>query len=89
MPQLLHLQNGDSVVNKIRSGDGRLTKLLKENKTEAEVVEELYLATLSRPAPEDVKKLVHQQLTDAPDRGEVYRDLFWALLNSKEFSFNH
>jgi hypothetical protein len=87
MPQLLHLQNGDSVINKIRSGDGRLAKLLRENVGEAEVVEELYLATLSRPAPEDVKNLVHQQIAEA-DRVEVYRDLFWALLNSKEFSFN-
>ncbi len=89
MPQLLHLQNGEGVVNKIRSGDGRLTKLLKENKSAEQIVEELYLATLSRPPAEDVRKLVHQQLADGTDRGEVYRDLFWALLNSKDFSFNH
>jgi hypothetical protein len=88
MPQLLHLQNGDSVVNKIRSGDGRLAKLLKDNKSEAEIVEELYLATLSRPPAEEVRKLVHQQIADGGDNVEVYRDLFWALLNSKEFAFN-
>ena len=57
MPQLLHLQNGDSVINKIKSGDGRLTKLLKDNKSEAEIVEELYLATLSRPPADEVRKL--------------------------------
>jgi hypothetical protein len=88
MPQLLHLQNGDSVVNKIRSGDGRLTKLLKESKSETEIVEDLYLATLSCMPTEEVRKLVHEQLAEGADRGEVYRDLFWALLNSKEFSFN-
>jgi hypothetical protein len=88
LPQLLHLQNGDSVINKIRSGEGRLTKLLKENKSEAEIVEELYLATLSRPPSDEVQKLVQQQVADGADRGEVYRDLFWALLNAKDFSFN-
>ncbi len=88
MPQLLHLQNGDSVINKIKSGDGRLTKLLKDNKSEAEVVDELYLATLSRPPSDEVRKLVHEQIAGGADKAEVYRDLFWALLNSKEFSFN-
>ena len=34
MPQLLHLQNGDSVLGKIRAGDGRLARLLKSGKPE-------------------------------------------------------
>ena len=48
MPQLLHLQNGDDVVQKIRAGDGRLAGLLK--KGDAQVTEELFLATLARLA---------------------------------------
>ncbi len=89
MPQLLHLQNGDSVVNKIRAEDGRLTRLLKDNKPADAVIDELYLVTLSQLPPNSVRKLVHQQLAEGGDRFEVFRDLFWALLNSKEFSFNH
>ena len=90
LPQLLHLENGDEVVQKMRSADGRLAKLLKSGKPEAEIVEELSLATLSKPATEAVKAAVHQALS-AKDANpeEVYRDFFWALLNSKEFSFNH
>ena len=88
MPQLLHLQNGEAM-RKIRSGDGRLAKLLKENKSDADIVEELFLLTLSRPATEAAKQAVQKELADGGNREEVLRDLFWALLNSKEFSFNH
>jgi hypothetical protein len=89
MPQLLHLQNGDAVVRKVRAADGRLAMMLKENKADAEIVEELYLLTLSRPATEAAKAAVRKELADGGSREEVLRDLFWALLNSKEFSFNH
>ena len=53
-------------------------------------MEELSLATLSKPPTEAVKAAVRQALSEkgaVPE--EVYRDFFWALLNSKEFSFNH
>jgi hypothetical protein len=88
MPQLLHLQNGESVVEKVRSGDGRLARLLRAKKADDEIVEELFLAALARPPTEAQKAAVRRELA-AGGREEVFRDLFWALLNSKEFSFNH
>ncbi len=89
MPQLLHLLNGDSVVQKIRSGDGRLALLLKAGKKDTEVAEELFLATLSRRPSAAESAAVAKALGDGGSRDEVFRDLFWALLNSKEFAFNH
>jgi hypothetical protein len=87
LPQLLHLLNG-SVVEKVRAGDGRLAKLLA-NKDDDAVLDELFLASLSRlPLPEE-RSACKKQLAADPDRAEVYRDLFWALLNSKDFAFNH
>jgi hypothetical protein len=88
MPQLLHLQNGASVVDKVRAGDGRLAKLLKAGKLDAEIIEELFLATLSRPPSAPERDACRKALAEGA-RDEVYRDLFWALLNSKEFAFNH
>ncbi len=97
MPQLLHLQNGQTVIYKINDGSGRLNKMLRD-KTRADdaVFDELYLATLSRPAPEELKVRLRKELVENFRKGEefrsreeVFRDLFWALLNSKEFSFNH
>ena len=89
MPQLLHLQNGEAVVQKIRSGDGRLTKWLSEKKSDAQLTDELFLTTLSRSPTVAEKTAVTKALGDGSPRDEVFRDLFWALLNAKEFTFNH
>ena len=72
----------------VRAGDGRLAKLLKENKSDPQLAEELFLATLGRlPRPHESAALA-KALAEGP-KDEVFRDLFWALVNSKEFSFNH
>jgi hypothetical protein len=88
MPQLLHLQNGESVVRKIGAGDGRLAGLLKSGASDDQVIEELFLTTLSRKPNAEAIAVVKKSLTQEK-RDEVFRDLFWALLNSKEFAFNH
>src|SRR5262249_15750952 len=83
VPQLLHLQNGDSVVEKVRSADGRLGRLLRANKSDAEVIDELFLATLCRLPSKEAVARVSRELAEGGSREEVFRDLFWALLNSK------
>lgn len=89
MPQLLHLMNGDGVVRKLGAADGRLAQLLRGNTTSGPVVEELFLATLSRtPRPDEVQKIL-DYLSKGERREELFKDLFWALLNTKEFTFNH
>jgi hypothetical protein len=89
MPQLLHLQNGDSVIAKIRAMDSRLTKMLLAKKPDAEIIDELFLATLSRFPTEANRAAVVKSLAETDRRDEVFRDLSWALMNSKEFCFNH
>ncbi|MFQ3594041.1 MAG: DUF1553 domain-containing protein, partial [Gemmataceae bacterium] len=88
LPQLLHLQNGESLLQKIRSAEGRLARLIAEKKSDDEILDELFLATVSRlPSPE--KRVTLKRQLAGEDRVEALRDLFWALLNSKEFAFNH
>jgi len=89
LPQLLHLQNCASVVEKIKNPDGRLAKLLKDEPDNAKLVEALFLSTLGRRPKETEGKVVMRQFADGSDRADVVKDLFWALLNSKEFVFNH
>jgi hypothetical protein len=89
LPQLLHLQNGDSVVKRIAAEEGRLEKLLRAGLDDGAIVEELFLTTLSRVPAAAERAAVAASLGDAESREEVFRDLFWALLNAKEFAFNH
>ena len=55
----------------------------------SEQVEELYVVALSRAPNEEEKIAAFQYLESQPDRRIAYEDLTWALLNSKEFLFNH
>ena len=87
LPQLLHLQNGDALHEKIRAGDGRLALLLASKSQDSEIVEELYLNTLSR-FPSDRERTEILTSLKGDDRSDALADLFWALLNSKEFTFN-
>jgi hypothetical protein len=89
MPQLLHLQNGDGILNKIRSGEGRLTKWLRDIKENNQLMNELFLTTYSRLPTESESQAVQKLIQEGEPREEVFRDLFWALLNAKNFAFNH
>jgi hypothetical protein len=93
MPQLLHLQNSEEILRKMRNGSGRLMTLLKDTKGDDAVIDELFLATLSRLPSEKQRERVKTTLANSDKkketREEIFRDLFWALLNSKEFAFNH
>jgi len=88
LPQLLHMQNGENVSRKFRDADGRLARLLKSKKTDDEVIEEMFLATLSRKPTPTQFAAVKKDLAD-DGREAVLQDLFWALVNSKEFLFNY
>ncbi|HEX3147299.1 MAG TPA: DUF1549 domain-containing protein [Gemmataceae bacterium] len=89
MPQLLHLQNGDSVVQKIRASDGKLATWLKNIPDADKLTDEMFLSTLSRMPTADERKAVKELLANGDPKDEVFRDLLWALLNSKNFAFNH
>ncbi|MFN5905788.1 MAG: DUF1553 domain-containing protein, partial [Planctomyces sp.] len=91
LPQLLHLQNSDSLMARIQAPDGRLQRLLSGGLNDQQIISELFQATLSRPPAESELASVQAQLSAAgqDERPGVYQDLFWALLNSREFAFQH
>ena len=53
------------------------------------MVEELWLTFLSRPAKPDEMKTALEFVKKAKTRREGVEDVAWALLNTKEFMFNH
>lgn len=88
LSQALHFLNGETIENKIASG-GVVKRLQKENLPPREIARELYLRCFGRPpTSEELTKL--EPLWAAPEQqSAVFTDLFWALLNAKEFMFNH
>jgi len=88
LPQLLHLQNSDNLFAKVKSPTGRLEQLLTAHPDNNPLIDELYLATISR-LPTDAERSLLLNSLEGTDRREVLQDLFWALLNSKEFAFQH
>ena len=90
LSQALHLLNGGTVTDKIRQG-GLVAQLAASKKSPEERITELYLRTFSRkPEKDELAKLTPLLSKAAPkDQPQVLEDIFWALLNSREFLFNH
>ena len=88
LSQALHLINGDTSNAKIQQG-GLVTKRLVENKTPEEIISEMYIRCFSRgPTAEETAALV-AIVTEQENKKEALEDIFWSMLNSKEFLFNH
>ncbi|UUO09122.1 DUF1553 domain-containing protein [Blastopirellula sp. J2-11] len=91
MTQALHLYNGETLLKKLGAKDSRSRQLATSDKSAAEIIEEAYLATLCRfPTTAETEAISAEfEQLQAEDRQELVDDLFWSLLTSKEFLFNH
>ena len=86
--QALHLMNSPEIAEKIRSKTGAARKLADGKLSPAEVIEELYMAVLCR-LPTEKEKAASLAVFAESDRRSATEDVLWALLNTKEFLFNH
>jgi hypothetical protein len=88
LSQSLHLLNGDTTTSKIAAGN-LIGRRLAEKKAPAEIVDELYIRCLSRKPDAKERAKIDAALAAEPDKKKALDDLFWALLNTREFMFNH
>lgn len=88
LSQALHMINGDTTNNKIKQG-GLIPELLKAEQTPEQIIRELYLRCFTREPTEPEMKTLLEVVAQAPDAGQSLEDIFWSLLNSREFLFNH
>jgi hypothetical protein len=87
--QALLLIGGDVIENKVANLNGYLAHMLELGPEPEEIVDFLYMRTLCRPSTDEEKSHWTHELDSAPSLREAAEDLFWALLNSREFAFNH
>lgn len=89
LSQALHLLNGNSTTDKINRGK-TITDWINNEKLEpAAVLDRIYIRCLSRKPTERETTELLAAMADEPNQAAVLQDVFWAVLNSREFVFNH
>jgi len=88
LSQALHLLNGDTVNQKITQGN-LVKRRLDESKLPQDILEELYIRSLSRHPTEEERTALNAVLLEDKNQQQVLEDILWALMNSREFLFNH
>ena len=88
--QALHLANGDTINAKLHDASGVVAKTAASKKPPDQWLDEAYLAALSRLPTASEKEAVSRALAEGADgKRLVMEDVYWALLSSREFIFNH
>ena len=89
LSQALQMINGPLVHGKLTAGNNRLRALASAGKSDPEIVTELYLAALCRRPNDEEVTAATKHITAQADRVQGLEDVCWALLNAKEFLFQH
>src|SRR5207249_375611 len=89
--QVLHIANGDTINKKLEAKNNNISRLLEKNTSDEKIVEEIYLSALCRyPTKAEKEKILKVlDLKDQSERRTIIEDVYWAVLSSKEFLFNH
>ncbi|HEV2473774.1 MAG TPA: DUF1549 domain-containing protein, partial [Chthonomonadales bacterium] len=89
LSQTLRLMNGDLVNRKVAQSGGRVTRDVAKGEPDGAIIDDLYEASLGRPARPRERNIILGLVAFSPHRKHVYEDVLLTLLNSKEFLFNH
>jgi hypothetical protein len=89
LAQALQFVNGKLIKQKLAQPDNRIGRLLAGRATDRNILEELYLATVSRFPTDEERRVMLAYLASKDNRRGAWEDVQWALLNSSEFRFRH
>ena len=88
--QTLHLMNSKILQGKLSDPKGRVRQLANSDRSQSDLVGELYLLLLNRlPAEPELQAALRAFSAPGATRNTAVEDVFWALLNSPEFVLNH
>ena len=89
--QVLHISNGNTVNERLRNEKSCVAKVMDAEIENNRILEDAFLTTLARqPSGAEVEQLLPVLETASKDqRREVIEDLYWGIMSSREFLFNH
>ena len=89
--QVLHISNGNTVNERLRNEKSCVAKVIDAEIENNRILEDAFLTTLARqPSGAEVEQLLPVLETASKDqRREVIEDLYWGIMSSREFLFNH
>lgn len=87
--QALHLMNSEEAAARLSDRHGTAAILVESDRSEGEIIEELYLMTVSRFPNDEERRIMLESFATADSRRQATEDILWTLLNTKEFVFNH
>ncbi len=85
LSQAFQLITGPLINDMLGDANNRIGRLLTSGKTNAEIVEEFYLAALCRLPSAKERETALAMIARAKDRRAALEDLVWGLVNAKEF----
>lgn len=90
LAQSLHLLNSAEVQGKLTAAEGRAAKLAADStRSHEEKIRELYQWVYSRDPVADEGQIALAHIEKLENKQQAYEDILWALVNTKEFLFNH
>ncbi|MGH9338905.1 MAG: DUF1553 domain-containing protein [Acidobacteriota bacterium] len=89
LAQSLHLISGEVINARLTEESGKLAQLIAAGKSNEQIVEHFCLRALSRLPTAGEIELARKSIEKSRNRHEGLEDFVWALLNSKEFLYNH
>jgi hypothetical protein len=90
LAQRLHLLNAKTLQEKLADTNGRAARLAADTAPNSEKLRSVYLAALSRAPSEEERKIADEFLAaKSANPRQAWEDVIWALLNTKEFLFQH
>jgi hypothetical protein len=89
LPQKLFLLADGAIQQKLTAPRNRVKQLVADRKGDVEAIDELFLATLTRLPTERERQLFLEYRKNSRSAETAFTDALWALINTKEFIFNH